>query len=500
MPIDKEKTINFKDILAIVAKRKWLIIIPLIIVAGLAYGGTYLLEPKYRSSTIIWIDEPGSVSRELVQIIGRERSFRETGEERRRKIQSLQNELTSQTYLNQLIDQLDLDQDPALTRKAAKMREDNPMFSLEQLKQHLLIDKLRSQIGVGFVGADHIMLSVEAYDPVKARDLVTALAGILEKEKTKYELEKILDNQSFADLQLQKTEYHYQQALDSLTEAQSRYTELRLPENIASEENRREIVTDIDKTQLEIDDMIRERDNLRSRLAALDLDGTRLKYTDSIVDLRTEIDGQLNLFADMMQKYAWDEQNLINVNIRLVDNLRKLENALTEAVNDQFESYPDDQRRLLEEYFVVEENLDVLRSRKARLQSALDNINDRINLLPKLGAELAELERKVNEARKYRDAFRSEEATVSILSEQAKERTKYKIIEPARVPLEPFWPDRIKILMMGLVLGLMLGGSAVFLAEIFDNSIKKTEDVEQYLELSVLATIPRIERLKSIRR
>ncbi len=84
--------------------------------------------------------------------------------------------------------------------------------------------------------------------------MVTRLAEILEQERTKYELERILDNQSFADLQLQKTEYYYQKAIDSLTAAQTRLTTLMLPENISSEKNRRDILSDIDKTDLEISD------------------------------------------------------------------------------------------------------------------------------------------------------------------------------------------------------------------------------------------------------
>ena len=491
----REKAIDIKEITGVVLRRKWLLIIPLIVVTGLAYGSSYLLEPEYQSSTIIWIDRPSNVSRELINLIGVERAVRETGEQQRRKLQALQNEITSQTYLNQLIRDLGLDNDPGITRKAAKMREVNPELSLEQLKYQLLQDKLRKQIDVAFVGTDQIMLTVKSYDPVKARDMVTRLAEILKQERTKYELERILDNQSFADLQLQKTEYYYQKAIDSLTAAQTRLTTLMLPENISSEKNRRDILSDIDKTDLEISDYTGELQKLSTRLTALNLDKARIKYPDTIVELRTDIDGQVATFAAMMEKYAWNEQNVINVNIRFNDNMQRLERELAKAVDEQFVSYPKNQRQLLKRYFVVKEHLDILRSKRNQLQLSLNKINERINQLPRLQAEIAELERKVEDARKYRDAFRSEEATVAILSERARERTKYKIIEPARIPLEPSWPNRGKIVAMGVLLGLMLGGAAVFLTEMFDHSFKRPEDIQEELQLPVLATIPRIEKL-----
>ncbi len=500
MRAPSEKTISIKDIIGVVLKRKWLVIIPLIIVAGLAYGSTYLLTPEYESSTIIWIDQPSNVSSELSSILGRDLQIRESSSERQRRIQAMQNELTSQTYLHQLIRRLNLDNNEAVTRQAAKMREEHPSYSLEELKLNILTDRLKNKIRVSFVGQDQIQISVASIDPVQARDMVKELTDIMEQEKTRYELDAILDNQSFADLQLEKTQFIYQQMIDSLTAAQARMQTLSLPENIASESNRRDIITDIDKTALEIEDYVNERESLREQLDELELSDARLKYTDSIVDLRTEIDGQIARFTDMMERYAWNQQIVINVNIRLNNNLQDLEAAIERAVRDQFSSYPTNQQQLLTRYFIVEEHLDVLRSRKRNLEQSLAKIDRRINELPRLMAEIEELERRVADARKYRDAFRSEETTVEILSERAKERTKYRIIEPPRVPVAPVWPDRRKIIAIGLMLGFMLGGAAVFLAEIFDNSFKRIEDVETELDLPVLATIPRIERLKSIRR
>jgi capsular polysaccharide biosynthesis protein len=375
------------------------------------------------------------------------------------------------------------------------MREINPEVSLDQLKYQLLREKLSKQISVTSVGTDQIQLTVESHDPVKARDMVKRLTEILEQEKTKYEMDKILDNQSFADLQLQRTEFYYQQAIDSLTAAQTRLTKLQLPENISSEGNRRDILSDIDKTKFELRDYEDELEKIAGRLKDINLDKARIKYTDTIVELRTDIDGQVAAFASMMENYAWNAQNFINVNIRLNDNMKRLEQELMAAVDAQFASYPDNQRELLRRYFIVKEDIDILSSKQKQLQQALDRIDERANQLPKLQAEVAELQRRVDDARKYRDAFRSEEATVAILSERAKERTDYKIIEPARIPLVPFWPNRKKIIVLGVVLGMVLGGAAVVLSEILDHSFKRVEDVEQQLQLPVLATIPRIEHL-----
>ena len=61
--------------------------------------------------------------------------------------------------------------------------------------------------------------------------------------------------------------------------------------------------------------------------------------------------------------------------------------------------------------------------------------------------------------------------------------------------MAPFWPDKRKIILMGFVLGLVLGGGFVLLLEVLDNSFKRIEEVEDILGLPVLATIPKIDKL-----
>ncbi|MCK4605820.1 MAG: hypothetical protein KAU35_00850 [candidate division Zixibacteria bacterium] len=498
-PDEQGKTIDIREILALILRRKWLVVIPVILVSAIAVAGSLLLTPLYSSSTIIWIDKPQNVSRELVRIIGGESRQRLSGEDRRRQLQALQNEITSQTYLHQLIRDLGLDNDPEVALQAAQMRQDNPGLSLEDLKYHILVSRLRERISASFVGNDQIQITVESTDPAKARDMVTQLTTILEQEKSKYELEKILDNQTFADNQLLRMEHEYQLALDSFTAAQGRLTQQQLPEHISSQENRQEILSDIDQTKREINDFSDESTAIESQLAQWDLSRARLRYTDSLVTLRTRIDGQIATFATMMEKYAWNDQNITNVNVRLNNNARFLEKEIERAVHEQYASYPENQQLLLRRHFVVRENLDILNSRLSQLRQSLDKLDERISSLPRLQVDLAELEREVADARIYRDAFRSEETTVEIISERAKDRTKYKIIEPARIPLVPFWPDKKKIVVMGILLGLVIGGAAVFLAEMMDNSFKRVDEVEQLLDLPVLATIPRIDKLPMMR-
>jgi hypothetical protein len=99
------------------------------------------------------------------------------------------------------------------------------------------------------------------------------------------------------------------------------------------------------------------------------------------------------------------------------------------------------------------------------------------------------------DTRRYRGAFRSEESTVKILTDRARDRTKYRIVEPARVPLAPYWPDRKQILVMAFPLGWGRSSWSRCLTILSRGG----EAVKELLGLPVLTSIRRIEKLPHTR-
>ncbi len=66
-----------------------------------------------------------------------------------------------------------------------------------------------------------------------------------------------------------------------------------------------------------------------------------------------------------------------------------------------------------------------------------------------------------------------------------------KILDKAPIPQSPIKPRVALNLAMGILLGFILGIGTVFFRDYMDNTIRSSEDVEQFLKLSLLAVIPR---------
>lgn len=69
-----------------------------------------------------------------------------------------------------------------------------------------------------------------------------------------------------------------------------------------------------------------------------------------------------------------------------------------------------------------------------------------------------------------------------------------QIIDEAQVPKKPISPRPKLNMAIAGILGLMVGVFLSFLLEYLDNTIKTPDDVEKYLGLSVIGTIPMVSK------
>jgi len=70
-------------------------------------------------------------------------------------------------------------------------------------------------------------------------------------------------------------------------------------------------------------------------------------------------------------------------------------------------------------------------------------------------------------------------------------------ITPASIPDNPSWPNKKMILLLGLVAGLLLGCAVAFCIELFDITIKTSDDIKEFklLPLGIIPIAPEIDSL-----
>ena len=493
---------DIRDIWAIVWKRKWLIFVPLVLVGAVTYAVSFLITPEYESATIIAIDVEVPLTSEIQRMLGTEPRY-QRDDRRRDELRGYYNLLTSSRYLSQLVDKLDLLENPRLNQEAIKVAGTTNPNVLAAIKFDLLQNQLKDQINVTFAAQDQLLISVQSDAPGLAADIANTLGEIFISERISQELTSIRSSQDFSDIQLQKYERQLEEKVNQRTSLEKRILQMQLDESITSETNRTQISSEIDRANQDIEEYRQQERDILSELSKAGLNAANLTLdeTDSYSENKKELRKQLRGVAEQMGKYVWSDPQIINYKLRQNNLLKDMEEENRKAVDQQYSKYDRTVRDQLVALFSVRTNLDFLYSKVSYLTSANQELTDKMNLLPELQSQLNRLNEEITAAQDIRDRFKrqQESSTISQALLQDASSTKYKIIEPAKVPLEPFHPNRAKILMMGIALGLMIGAGAAIVVELLDNSLKKVEEVEDYLGLPVLGITPKADFMKHVK-
>jgi uncharacterized protein involved in exopolysaccharide biosynthesis len=496
---EKSSHFDFTEVVAVVWRRKWLIMVPLVLVTVVTLVGSYMMTPMFESSVIIRVANPVKLSLELQRLLGDARQGYQTQQDRRLELRSLQNEITSTPYISQLVRNLRLDENPELEKAARKMQASSPRLSLDSIKFDILLAGLRNKIGVAFVGNDQIRITAQSTDPFRARNIAKTLGEVFISEKMKQELGTVRISQDFSLEQLARYENDLQEMINEKTEFEREMNKIQLNEAVTSDENRRDIQSEINNTRMEIEDKKEEERRMLS-----DLSGTienppkKLDESDVLKNLKSQIDNHLGSIANLMLRYNWSAPEILNHKARLFNLVQDVEDEITELIDRQFGEYDASARRSLVQLFITRAELDVLYSRVNSLQLALDDLNSKVDMIPEYQARLDQLEREVVAARDLRDKFQAQ-MEGSQISQELVRKSKYSVVEPAKVPLAPFKPKRMQIVVLGFLLGLAIGAAAALITEILDKSFRKIEDVEEALGFPVIGVIPQIDAVRKLK-
>jgi capsular polysaccharide biosynthesis protein len=65
------------------------------------------------------------------------------------------------------------------------------------------------------------------------------------------------------------------------------------------------------------------------------------------------------------------------------------------------------------------------------------------------------------------------------------------VIEKAERPINPVKPDKLKIIVIAAMFGLVCGFGSILVTEYMDDSFRTVDEVQRILKLPVLGTIPK---------
>jgi len=192
-----------------------------------------------------------------------------------------------------------------------------------------------------------------------------------------------------------------------------------------------------------------------------------------------------NQLADLRTKYTEKHPDIVRIKRKIheMESNKDLDfrnNPRYRDLNNQIEAV----------------NLEIksLQAENARLKGEMNKYSGRIEKASEREQDMSSIMREYQSTKESYETLlkKSQEAAQAENLERRQKGEQFRVIDVAAVPVSPAKPNRQKVMLMGLLLGLGSGLGLAFVREQIDRSFHDPEDVEVTFGIKILASIPRV--------
>lgn len=132
-------------------------------------------------------------------------------------------------------------------------------------------------------------------------------------------------------------------------------------------------------------------------------------------------------------------------------------------------------------------------SRERMLRSAFEKQKQEANVLNEKAIQYTLLKRDADSTRNIYEGMLAKQKEALVMA--GLRSNTIRIVDPARAPMLPAYPNVPRNMMIGFLLGLAFGVALAFVQELLDNTVKTPEEVQHLTALPALGMIPLNKRL-----
>ena len=432
------------QILAIVQRRRFWIILPLLIVTALSIIGSTLMSRRYESSTTIWVQRDEILN----PLVSFTMAVQLASEDRLRTFNEI---VYSRQMIEALLDSLDM-----------KVGVDTPAAVDE------LIDRTKASIRTDRSGSDSFTMTFADTDPVRAQRAVTLLANMFIQSRLSAEFKRNEYTVQFFENKLREYEEKYGRTTASMVSLLKQRSK-ESPGGVAS---------------------------FTGRFDALN---ERIRESSERIRERERAMANIDLFPDAFRtdrgRAALSE--LLAVDVPTAADLRPLTLAYDSVTSRYTPRHPEVGK-------VESRIMEVLERTRVMLRSELSILTSRLSETQTTRSEIVQA---ITQSSISQTMDRDTESNYSFYQqlyndmrvkvEQARiarelglnAQHAFTIIDRARVPTRPTKPNRMLIVAGGILAGLFLGILSSVGIEIRDTTIRSPREIEAFGK-PIIALIP----------
>jgi polysaccharide biosynthesis transport protein len=482
---------DFERLAGIVRRRHFHFLIPLFVAWLAVWGASWIVSPRFKSSTLILVEQPSMPANYVAPNIS---------DDLQTRLQSITTQILSRTRLLLIIDRLHLyggTQNAATADdKVNRMRKD--------IDVELVRDPQKQDVSA-------FRISYSAHDPRIAQAVTGELTDLFINENSKVRQQESEATTSFLEQQLEE-------ARQSLADQEAKVRQFEgehegaLPEQQASNlailaglqqqlQNEQDALNTAKQQRVYLQALLEQQ---RAAEARVHPAGAGAGATSDLATIDDQLEKLRAQLADLSSRYTDSYPDVQSLKKQIADTEAMRANAIAAQRARNKEPNPADGTfdpslsgpALQTQGNLKANELEIANREKSvrDLEARIDQYQGRLNAEPGTQQELADLNRGYDQSKaNYDDLLKKkDESEMATSMEQLQQGERFTILDPPSFPAKPDFPNRLKFCAFGLAAGMALGILIAGIFEFMDDRLHSEKEIKAILPMPVISEIPEV--------
>ena len=479
MQSGKSPDFDIRHYWGIIQKRRYISLSIALLVLSIFTWGSFIWPKTYQAMSTVAV-EKSSLIDPLIKGIGISGNVEEL-------MGNLKNQITSRNIAERVGKKLDLDASAKNTGQYASIIED--------IRNNLNVMVMQSGGRQPDSGTALFTITYTGKDPKTVRDIVNTLISEYIEENMGNRTTDAEGAYDFIKNQL----LEYKNKVDESDKAIREFRE-KNPRMIP--QNEPALLGKIDalqttrmESEIRLKEQLRKKENLQKQLSG------EKELTVAFVTLEGTPQGKLAYLTSQLMtlqaKYTDNYPEVIKVKHEIEELKRQMaqgKSSKPESSGYETSAMNPIYQQLREELARTDADVDSLKARIGELSRQQGKMDALLGQMPKEQEEWSKLQRDKNVFQKIYDELltKLENAKVSKDLQVTNKSGAFRVVDPAILPQLPIKPNRVAMILLGILAGILSGVGAAFGLENLKPTFKDEGTIESTLKVSVLASIPKI--------
>ncbi len=491
--------------LGIVRRRHLLFLIPLFVGWALVWGASWVLPPRYQSTTLILVEQP-TMPKDYVTP--------NVNDDLQERMQSITQQILSRTRLLHIIDQLNLyagdHSQPSPDQMVERMRKD---INIE------LVKDARNQITA-------FNVSYSSRDPHLAQRVTSELTNLFINENLEVRQQQSEGTTRFLEDQLETARKTLSDQEEKIRQFKGQHvgelpaqvgSNLQILAGLQSQLQTEEDALNTAKQQrVYLETLLNQYRSLQAApkssgpgatanvgLPAIDEELEKLRA--QLADLRSHYTDRHPDVRKLKQQIADTEKTRDQIVADLKAKASAPADPDTATTTADPSTMTDASSPMVQLQGQLQSNRVEIANRErsvADLKNKVVDYQARLNQEPVREQQLADLTRGYEQSKaNYDDLLKKKnESAMATSMELLQQGERFRIIDPPSLPVKPEFPNRLKFCGMGLGIGLAFGVVVAGAFEMMDDRIHDEKELQKLLPIAVISEIPTVLVPADVRR